>query len=119
MVRMTKSAFLLAVALPLVLLAAPAAGSAPGKPGLKIADMQPLTLSGTNFKANERIVVRAEYGDQTYLRKTAASSTGRFTVTFAKIQVSRCGGPDLSVSATGSLGSRFAFTLHHHDCAST
>jgi hypothetical protein len=100
------------------LVAVPLAAAQPAaKPSLRIAAMRPLALTGANFKSGERVVVRADYGGDISFRKATASSTGRFTVSFAGIRLTRCG-PDLEVLATGSLGSRFAFTLHHADCPS-
>jgi hypothetical protein len=88
------------------------------KPALRIADLTPLTLSGANFQAGERVLVRAEYAGDTTFRKAVATRVGRFTVTFPGIRVSRCATSDLEVLATGSRGSRLEFVLHHLDCSS-
>ena len=73
----------------------PAAKAA--RPALTITDLQPLTVSGRGFRANERVTVSSGPSR----RSTTASSAGRFVVRFTKVTCAAH-----AIVAVGSKGSR-------------
>jgi hypothetical protein len=80
--------------------AAPEANTAQtARPTLAITDMQPLSISGRGFKANERVVV--SIGPRR--RAVTADGRGRFAVRFARVSCASG-----TVRAVGSKGSRAA-----------
>jgi hypothetical protein len=74
-----------------------APATAAARPSLTIMDLQPLTVSGRGFKANERVVVSTA----TSRKATTASSTGRFVVRFTRVTCAAH-----AIVAVGSKGSR-------------
>jgi hypothetical protein len=91
-----------AVAVLLAALALAPAGAGSGGAALTLVDRQPLTVLGRGFKAYERtrVVVVAQTKSQKTVR---ATSTGRFAVRFATLDVPRCGG--VFATARGQAGS--------------
>jgi hypothetical protein len=88
----------------LTLAAASGADGAATRTGtLRLADTNPLTVTGARFLARERVVVRATLDGERLIRRARASAAGRFTTTFTDHAVHRCSW-ELHVSATGSRG---------------
>jgi hypothetical protein len=71
-------------------------------PTLSILDRQPLELRGRGFYSGElvRVTVRT---DAVFARSVRARASGAFTVTFAAVDVPRCGG--VFATARGRAGS--------------
>ncbi|HEV8687160.1 MAG TPA: hypothetical protein VGQ84_07780 [Gaiellaceae bacterium] len=89
-----------------VVLAAFVAGdalTAPNRPVLRLAKLQPLTVVGRSFPAGERVRVRV-LAPVTAFRWTRADRNGSFTVRFGDIPATRC--DVIRVIAVGSGGSR-------------
>jgi hypothetical protein len=102
----------------LVLLAAAAlaiAGSAGAthtkgsRPLLRLADSQPVKLSGLRFQPRERVRVSVVARTVRRSRLVRATRTGYFVATFSDLSADRCNG--LFASAVGGGGSRATFKL--------
>jgi len=91
-----------------------ASGATP-RPVAKIADLTPLTLTGTGFKPMERVLVYVELRGETRIRKTRATMTGGLTAAFTGLSLGRCGN-DVKLRFVGSQGSRVVIELHQPDC---
>lgn len=97
------------------LVLATTASAASPRPAGKIADLTPLTVSGTGFKPSERVAVYVELRGDTRIRKTRASETGRFSVSFTGVSLGRCGN-EVEIRLVGSQGSRVTLELRQPDC---
>ena len=86
-----------------ILVAAVAPASSANKPALRVVGTKPLTVSGTNFRAFERVTVAA-VTRRKHVRKVTANARGRFKLRFTAVHVGRC--PDYMISAKGARGSR-------------
>jgi hypothetical protein len=115
--RMKQLATFIALAALTTAAAAVALAGASGADGastrtgtLRLADADPLTVTGARFLARERVVVRATLDGNRLIRRARASAAGRFTTTFTGHAVHRCSW-DLHVSATGSRGTEAVLKL--------
>jgi hypothetical protein len=84
------------------------AGDATGKaaqhPGLALTRAAPLTVSGTHFRAHERVSLVLHQSSGATHRRVRAGRHGGFRKLFTGVTVDRCSG--FRVSAKGSAGSR-------------
>jgi hypothetical protein len=85
------------------------------KPALRPLDLDPLTLSATGFRANERVKLLLSAPPVSSTRTVRAGVRGRFRVVF-RIGVGRC--DSVVVQAIGARGSRATFHRDAPDCAS-
>ena len=115
--RMKQLATFIALAALTTAAAAVALAGASGADGvstrtgtLRLADTNPLTVTGARFLARERVVVRATLDGSRLIRRARASAAGRFTTTFTGHAVHRCSW-ELDVSATGSRGTEAVLKL--------
>jgi hypothetical protein len=70
---------------------------------LTLRTTTPLAVHGSGFHRHERVRVVVRYG-ATYTHRVRATSSGRFTTAFGRINVDRCSG--FLMMATGRRGSR-------------
>jgi hypothetical protein len=96
-----------ALALLALVLAAPAAG-ATARPALRPVSLQPLTVQGLRFRANERVTLLLASDGLASKRVVRAGALGRFTVRYT-LRVDRC--TNYTLQAIGARGSRA--TLQH------
>ncbi|MGH3103535.1 MAG: hypothetical protein ACRDN6_05500 [Gaiellaceae bacterium] len=103
--------FLALAALIAATLALGAGANAQPAASLRPVSLAPLTVRGTGFVPSERVRVTLAVGRRsTHVRSVKAGSDGRFTVAFdLLLAVDPCRGT-LVVTATGSRGSRAAYT---------
>ena len=99
----------LAVAVALML-----SGGAAG-PSLRAADLDPLTLRGTGFRANERVKLLFAGPQTVQSRAVRTNARGRFRVVF-RVALGRC--DPVVVQALGARGSRAVFRHDVPDCVS-
>lgn len=87
--------------------AAPSAAGASEDPRLELVRPVPLTLSGSGFKGEERVVLTLRVGARRAVTlRVRASGAGRFRASFGLfVATDPCEG-SLVVTATGSRGSR-------------
>jgi hypothetical protein len=83
------------------------------KPALRPVDLDPLTLSATGFRANERVKLLLSAPPVSSTRTVRAGVRGRFRVVF-RIGVGRC--DSVVVQAIGARGSRATFHRDAPDC---
>ena len=83
------------------------------KPALRPVDFDPLTLSATGFRANERVRLLVSAPAVVSSRTVRATDRGRFRVVF-RFAVRRC--DSVVVQAIGARGSRAAFHRDAPDC---
>ena len=83
------------------------------KPALRPVDFDPLTLSATGFRANERVKLLVSAPAFVSSRNVRAGERGRFRVVF-RIAVGRC--DSVVVQAIGARGSRATFRRDAPDC---
>ena len=83
------------------------------KPALRPVDLDPLTLSATGFRANERVKLLLSAPPVSSSRTVRAGVRGRFRVVF-RIAVGRC--DSVVVQAIGARGSRATFRRDAPDC---
>ena len=95
------------LALALLAALAPAAAGLGGPPALRILTMKPLVVTGTHFRAAERVTVRAA-GITRVVRTTRA---GTFRAELGTITGDRC---SMSIVAVGARGERVVFPLALH-----
>jgi hypothetical protein len=105
---MTRLVLVAAVA---AALAAPAAGAL--APSLKLTATKPLTVAGTHFRPHEHVTVTVAATER-LVRRVTATRRGTFDVELGDAALGRCGG--LSISASGSGGSRAALKLPRPAC---
>ena len=91
-----------APALLFLLLAAPAEG-ATARPALRPVSLQPLTVQGVRFRANERVTLLLASEGVASKRVVRAGALGRFTVRYT-LRVDRC--TSYTLQAIGARGSR-------------
>ena len=92
------------VALAALGLARDATGTAAQHPRLVLARAEPPTVSGTHFRARERVSLVLHQPSGATRRRARAGRHGAFRRVFADVTVDRCSG--FWVSAKGSAGSR-------------
>jgi hypothetical protein len=73
---------------------------------LRVTEPQSVVISGTRFRANERVTLRLVAQGQPMVKVVRTTATGRLSARFAGVQP-EC--EPLSVSAVGSRGSRVLF----------
>lgn len=73
------------------------------RPTIRIAQLSPLVVTGTQFRPRERIVIRVAALPKTYVRTIRTTRRGTFVARFAAVTFDRCGGgPSVVVTtATG------------------
>jgi hypothetical protein len=76
-------------------------------PHLRVAASAPVKVSGTYFRARERVKIVVVLEEQQSSRFVRASRLGSFTTAFATVYVHPCSSGG-TVTAIGSLGSRAA-----------
>jgi hypothetical protein len=101
-------AAVVAAALVLVVSAVGTGAGSSKRPSLRFAQMVPLHIAGSHFRARERVRVTATVSATSSTRRVRASGKGSFVVVFAT-GASRCS--EVRVIAVGSGGSRT--TLKH------
>jgi hypothetical protein len=84
------------------------------RPALRPLDLDPLTLSGTGFRKNERVTLLLAAPPVVKSRIVRATARGRFRVVF-RIAVGRC--DSVVVQAIGARGSRATFRQDGLHCA--
>ena len=72
-------------------------------PTLRLASMKPLVVTGTHFKAHERVLVTLRTDTTQLMRHAKATPSGTFRVDFGTVTFGRCSG--FTVRAVGSAGS--------------
>ncbi len=90
-------------------------GGAAAKPALRPVDLDPLTLSATGFRANERVKLLLSAPPVSSTRTVRAGVRGRFRVVF-RVGLGRC--DSVVVQAIGARGSRASFHRDAPDCSS-
>jgi hypothetical protein len=83
--------------------AAAAGASVAGRPTLRLAHFQPLSLRGEHFRAHQRVRVAVSSGEHSWTRRVTTSSSGSFTVGFGTIAVDRCSFVATAFGAGGVL----------------
>ncbi len=84
-----------------------------GSPALLMASMQnPLTVSGTGFRSKERVRVVVKRAGPSARKRARADSRGAFRVVFRRVNA--C--DSLTVTATGSQGSRASLNVSSYVC---
>lgn len=101
-----KRALIVALAAAVVVPSASAAA-----PRLVIAKSSPLVVSGSHFKAGERVTV--SFGQNT--RRVRTTKLGRFQVSFAGLALDRCSG--WRITAAGARGDRALLVQSRVKCA--
>jgi len=100
-----RTAALIAVLLASVLGAAESARSRAQAPKLDVTAVNPLRVTGTGFRARERVRVVVAISSSTLKRETIVRADGRFAVVFRDARpVDRCS--TFRVFARGDRGSR-------------
>jgi hypothetical protein len=89
---------------------AAAFGTAAAK--LAVPSTDPLTVRGTHFRANEKVKLVAEIGSRVTKRQVVADGSGAFRVRFELVVPAST---HLSVTATGSRGSRAHYGVDYGD----
>jgi hypothetical protein len=92
-----------AVTLALVMLMLASVASAATAPTLRLTSVDPITVSGSHFRAKERVRLVVTIASETWRRSAIATRTGTFQVAVGDLQLGRCAG--LGIRATGSKGS--------------
>lgn len=83
-------------------------------PTLRPVDLDPLTLAGANFRANERVKLLLSAPPVSSSRIVRAGARGRFRVVF-RVAVGRC--DSVVVQAIGARGSRATAHVDAADCS--
>ena len=89
----------------------PAASKKPGRPQLAPTDQSPLTVKGTGFRPHEHVLLAAK-GLKSSRAEATADSSGSFIASFKGLK--SC--DSVTVTATGSKGSRTVFNLSQIVC---
>lgn len=84
------------------------------RPALRPLDLNPLTLAGSGFRANERVTLLVAVPPVVKTTRLRASARGRFRVVF-RVKVGRCDAA--VVQAIGARGSRATFQHDAIGCA--
>jgi hypothetical protein len=84
------------------------------KPALRPVDLDPLTLAGSGFRANERVTLLIAAPPVVKSTRVRASARGRFRVVF-RVAVGRC--DPVVVQAIGARGSRATYQHDTVGCA--
>jgi hypothetical protein len=84
------------------------------RPALRPLDLDPLTLRGTGFRANERVTLLVAVPAVVKSSRVRANARGRFRVVF-RFAVGRC--DPAVVQAIGARGSRATFQHDTIGCA--
>jgi hypothetical protein len=86
------------------------------RPGLRLVDVSPITVRGTDFKAKELVRVMFVQGSTKVIRRTRATVHGGFRTSAGEdMRLDRCG-DFLLVSAAGGRGSRASLKYPLPDC---
>jgi multidrug efflux pump subunit AcrA (membrane-fusion protein) len=96
-------AAVVAAGLAFVLSGVGAGASSSQRPSLRLAQMVPLRIAGSHFRAHERVRVTATVSAMSRTRRVRASGKGSFVVVFA-IGAGRCS--EVRVIAVGGGGIR-------------
>jgi hypothetical protein len=91
------------------------ATAAAPRPMLSVAGRHTLKVTGRYFHAGERIRVRLSPAGHDPIKRTRASGSGTFTVTYHDVPVGPCDG--YSILATGSDGSRAMLMRRPPECS--
>jgi hypothetical protein len=94
-----------------LILVAPASGAT--RPALRPLSLQPLTVQGVRFHANERVTLLLVADGFASKRVVRAGAYGRFTVRYA-LRVERC--TSYTLQAIGARGSRAQLQHDVPDC---
>jgi len=87
------------------------------RPVVRIVDLQPVVLKGSDFASLERVRLTVRVGERSSVAKRLrAGARGRFSVTFPEYRLGRCGN-ELAMTATGSRGSRVSWVLTQPACS--
>ena len=78
------------------------AGAATG-PSLRLVSVKPFVVGGRHFESRERVVVTLTVQRNRIVRRTTATTTGTFRVSFGDVSLGRCG--SYTVRAAGLQGS--------------
>jgi hypothetical protein len=89
-------------------------GGGAATPRLRAVDLDPLTLSGTGFRKNERVTLLVAVPPVVKTTKLRANARGRFRIVF-RVKVGRCDAA--VVQAIGARGSRATFQHDALGCA--
>ena len=98
------------------LAAAVFAGSAAAKPTLRLVATSPTKVSGTHFKAQERVRVVFDLGAQRFVKFVRASRAGAFTASASDASFDRCGA-SVQIRAVGAISGAATVKLQLPDCA--
>ena len=89
----------------------PAASKKPGRPQLAPTDQSPLTVKGTGFRPHEHVLLAAKG-----LKSSRAEATADFSGSFIASLKGLKACDSITVTATGSKGSRTEFNLSQIVC---
>jgi hypothetical protein len=84
------------------------------RPALRPLDLNPLTLAGSGFRANERVTLLVAVPPVVKTTKLRANARGRFRIVF-RVKVGRCDAA--VVQAIGARGSRATYQHTTAGCA--
>jgi hypothetical protein len=105
------------IALSIAAVATGAASASPtsttARPSVRVSDLNPFTVRGTNFKARERVRVVISSKKHRTTRTVTANGRGSFRTAFA-FKLRGC--DEYSVRATGGGGSRAAVKSSQQSC---
>ena len=82
------------------------AAEASNRPALAVTDPSPVTVRGKNFRARERVTLRATINGRSYVRQIRATAGGAFLARFTA-HWDECF--PLNLSAAGASGSKATF----------
>jgi hypothetical protein len=111
---MKRIATLVVAFLVLVPAGAAAHETAAGKAKLRFMSSAPLKVKGTGFVSSERVVVRVTSRRTITRKRTTASRSGGWVMSFPEVRYERCAG--LTVSAVGNQGSRAGLKMPQPLC---
>jgi hypothetical protein len=106
----------LVLASTLALLAAFPAWAATAKPSLRVVHDLPLTVTGTSFRASERITVTVRMAHFRSVSHLRADQAGRFTLRLAGVRLNHCARP-LSIVAIGTTSGTAEAAIPMTECA--
>ena len=87
---------------------------ASARPALRPLDLNPLTLAGSGFRANERVTLLVAARTLVKSTKVRSNALGRFRIVF-RVKVGRCDAA--VVQAIGARGSRATYQHDVLECA--
>lgn len=95
----------LVLAASLAVLAGATSIQAAPRPYLKLVDLTPLTIAGTNFKKSERVSVTVGVDDAKHVRRLRATVRGTFRTVLQDVVVTDRCNTDVWARAAGAAGS--------------